>query len=1322
MITFRYEGLWKNDVYHGEGQLQIPKDYSYQGQFNMGIMEGSGRLELKDGTVVKGGFQKGVPWGEVELQWPNGDSYTGDMRQWKKEGKGDFFKKGEFRHIGEFSNDKENGYGKRTVENGVILIGKFRLGKKVGDFVRVDPSKGKHRFIRFQPNGYDYIKVNFREGDFDDPFFSEYVRSFKMDVALNFVLQNNLQVVYRVFDGDIEDFGKKSTINQLNGATDSEDSSSLEASIEEPLRRGNSANKVAPFRKAKLRNKSSLSSGSWVHRRQSSRFKTSLKLRGANLSKNVSMFNNIQILEAFRDGNLDRIRAIYMDIRRGRRSVLQLIRLRDRKKQTIFHLAGSNGHHIVLLHLCCLLKMIQRDSKKFDPLSILKQTDCNGATVLELVAKRGFYLENGTATLDHSDFDNIDHHYGEVDRGNLTLDREIGNINLFQRKDSDLKKVKGKFADRIQAAKVRKDYLTLIEDGEKEIAQKKLTFAVVSKRAFCMQVLKRLYSNLSSDELFVREADYKGKNSPLHWAFYWADIFAIITLLESDFRMVFWRNQRGEGPPELMKQNAENSRQDQSTAIFCCIIDELFRVLYYKFVKEGYFQLDPSEDIGSGTMDDRFLGSNTGVESVSFIFEDRFLCKSLLRKFYSQQDIDSQNSSPKKGQKKDTYLFKLLDSFSRYFKGRSKKLEKFKSVHRDDFAYLFALTISVMTSADYDVQVIDILEIDPFKLVIYGKSIFHLLCMRNEARCVEAIINQHLTHISSQANRKKYQKKEDYKSLLGKMSFPEPYYGNTPVHLAIIYRSFEVLEVLLQYDVNLQKANYRGWNSGDLLQNLTPYMVNQSQLIDEDRIMLFVKNYLISAQKYFLKNDSLLRTWEALGQDENLSVFRRIIQGKLHDAKVIAEIYREGSVFFGVDLSKIEGSYRGYFKQLSKEFEYIQRYLKEEYHLYNINIEDAETRLIKQVRSIQDRTYSEPDKLKQCLMRSFYASYSKIDLSKPIPLSLASKVVSNRIYCFQVQSENADIHSAPLFEKLLKLRARYQHLGGGIKIEVIKGRTRSRGMLYRPAQLLSKIAPFLFKNWFFKSFAKFTFYYVVSLSDELLQAKAFELDLNVFNMHHSYFSSFKESMDNFDNFEPLRDFQKQNIILTLVNEVLNVEEYENLGLISQHFKIHDYSRRSSIYYEHQKNAFKFHCTNILSLQGNLTKLRTLPLISFYFSDQQGYFVFFLVFLLNWQLLLVFISAVIILLRYLFGQGVFLNEDNGILAGLVGLWSAALYSALDRKEAELNYCHDKRLMTQADRTRKALCTSFIGNIGISDIDSKVVQYNTRGVLYRRIMVS
>ena len=72
-------------------------------------------------------------------------------------------------------------------------------------------------------------------------------------------------------------------------------------------------------------------------------------------------------------------------------------------------------------------------------------------------------------------------------------------------------------------------------------------------------MLIRLFKDLKIENKLIKKHSYSlKKNSPLHWAFYWADFFSIIGLLEYDYTMIFWKNKLSQGALEMIYSTADS--------------------------------------------------------------------------------------------------------------------------------------------------------------------------------------------------------------------------------------------------------------------------------------------------------------------------------------------------------------------------------------------------------------------------------------------------------------------------------------------------------------------------------------------------------------------------------------------------------------------------------------------------------------------------------------------------------------------------------------------------------------------------------------------
>ena len=76
----QYEGLFFNDMKHGEGVFTWESGNQYEGNYWMDLREGFGRMSWKDGSFYEGDWSKGLQHGYGRLILPDGRVKEGQFR------------------------------------------------------------------------------------------------------------------------------------------------------------------------------------------------------------------------------------------------------------------------------------------------------------------------------------------------------------------------------------------------------------------------------------------------------------------------------------------------------------------------------------------------------------------------------------------------------------------------------------------------------------------------------------------------------------------------------------------------------------------------------------------------------------------------------------------------------------------------------------------------------------------------------------------------------------------------------------------------------------------------------------------------------------------------------------------------------------------------------------------------------------------------------------------------------------------------------------------------------------------------------------------
>ena len=76
-----YEGQWKADEYHGDGQYMAANGDGYEGEFKAGVMHGDGTFWFVNGDKYVGAYKNGVMDGHGSFtEASTGECYEGEWK------------------------------------------------------------------------------------------------------------------------------------------------------------------------------------------------------------------------------------------------------------------------------------------------------------------------------------------------------------------------------------------------------------------------------------------------------------------------------------------------------------------------------------------------------------------------------------------------------------------------------------------------------------------------------------------------------------------------------------------------------------------------------------------------------------------------------------------------------------------------------------------------------------------------------------------------------------------------------------------------------------------------------------------------------------------------------------------------------------------------------------------------------------------------------------------------------------------------------------------------------------------------------------------
>ena len=190
----------------------------------------------------------------------------------------------------------------------------------------------------------------------------------------------------------------------------------------------------------------------------------------------------------------------------------------------------------------------------------------------------------------------------------------------------------------------------------------------------------------------------------------------------------------------------------------------------------------------------------------------------------------------------------LQRNFLDYHKSSLKNIlnkNKFKEIQEAVKQIIFWY---VFTFGDVQIfpEIFSLLDINPFEKLLDGRNIFHFLCESNSYSSLKTILD----YLYDQCHdRKHYPTRESYKDwdikslnstkykkFVENLNIESDEGKNTPAHMCVIYKSFNCLELLLKYNINIDVNNLRGRSVRELMYANDKYSISGSAVLSPQYI------------------------------------------------------------------------------------------------------------------------------------------------------------------------------------------------------------------------------------------------------------------------------------------------------------------------------------------------------------------------------------------------------------------------------------------------------------------------------------------------------
>jgi len=134
---------------------------------------------------------------------------------------------------------------------------------------------------------------------------------------------------------------------------------------------------------------------------------------------------------------------------------------------------------------------------------------------------------------------------------------------------------------------------------------------------------------------------------------------------------------------------------------------------------------------------------------------------------------------------------------------------------------------------------------------------------------------------------------------------------------------------------------------------------------------------------------------------------------------------------------------------------------------------------------------------------------NEIDFSKPLSSSIKTCFNMRQLLCIEVATNSDKGHDSILYSQLMNIKSKYHKYGGGIKIDIYDAYIHpADGFFYK---ILICMLSFLWlnrlefiKNFVKNNFGKYKFFYLISISEDLLTKLASDLRLETFNLKKNF--------------------------------------------------------------------------------------------------------------------------------------------------------------------------------------------------------------------------
>lgn len=138
---------------------------------------------------------------------------------------------------------------------------------------------------------------------------------------------------------------------------------------------------------------------------------------------------------------------------------------------------------------------------------------------------------------------------------------------------------------------------------------------------------------------------------------------------------------------------------------------------------------------------------------------------------------------------------------------------------------------------------------------------------------------------------------------------------------------------------------------------------------------------------------------------------------------------------------------------------------------------------------------------------------NEIDFSQPLKSSLKDSYNMRQMFCIEVATSTDKGYQSILYEQLINIKSKYQNYGGGIKIDIHEAFIHpADGFLFKCFNFMMSLFCLNniqgVRNYIKGNFGTYKFFYLVSLSEDLLTKLASDMRLETYDMKEDFHTTY----------------------------------------------------------------------------------------------------------------------------------------------------------------------------------------------------------------------